>query len=168
MNIRIRPESAADVASIKTVTASAFLHAPHTSHTEHLIVDALRAAGALTVSLVAEANGSIIGHVAASPVSIAEGPDGWFGLGPISVLPEYQRCGIGTRLMHEAIEQLRKCGARGCVVLGDPAFYGRFGFRVNPGLDLPGVPREYFLALCFGTLAPHGTVGYHAAFDAPD
>jgi putative acetyltransferase len=165
MDIEIRAETPADCTTIDAVTVSAFLHAPHTSHTEQRIVDGLRGAGALTISLVAEAAGAVIGHVAISPVAISDGATGWFGLGPISVLPEHQRRGIGSGLVHEALRVLRERGARGCVVLGEPAYYGRFGFRADPRLVLPGVPAEYFQALRFDSSEPRGTVTYHPAFN---
>jgi putative acetyltransferase len=165
MKIEIADETAADVAAIQAVTIAAFLHAPHTSHTEQFIVDALRRAGQLTVSLVAKIDGTVVGHVAISPVSISDGASGWYGLGPISVAPEYQRRGIGSRLMREALRVLREQGAAGCVLLGEPRYYNRFGFRVDPNLKLPGVPLEYFQALSFGACRPRGVVSYHAAFD---
>ena len=166
MKIEIRDETAADVAAIEGVTIAAFLHAPHTSHTEQFIVDALRKAGQLAVSLVANVDGALVGHVAISPVSISDGAAGWYGLGPISVAPEYQRRGIGSRLMREALRVLREHGASGCVVLGEPGYYSRFGFRVDPNLSLPGVPVEYFQAVSFGALHPRGIVSYHSAFNA--
>jgi putative acetyltransferase len=166
MDIEIRNETAADVAAIEAVTIAAFLHAPHTSHAEQLIVDALRNAGQLTVSLVASADGTVVGHVAISPVSISDGATGWYGLGPISVAPEYQRRGIGSRLMREALRVLREHGAIGCVLLGEPGYYSRFGFRVDPNLTLPGVPVEYFQAISFGASYPQGIVSYHSAFNA--
>ena len=161
----IRAESPGDVETIHALTAAAFLHAPHASHTEHLIVDALRAAGQLTLSLVDERNGAIVGHVAVSPVTITDGSRGWFGLGPISVLPDQQGTGTGTGLVRAALQRLRELGASGCVLLGEPAYYGRFGFRAVPGLVLPGVPPEYFQALAFDAPLPHGEVAYHEAFD---
>ena len=175
----IRFERNTDVDAIDAVIAAAFLHAPHTSHTEQHIVRALRGADALAVSLVGEhANGSagvdegagareIVGHVAASPVTVA--PDavaGWFGLGPLAVHPDWQRRGLGIELTHESLADLRALGARGCVVLGEPAYYGRFGFRAESRLVLPGVPPEYFQALAFDGPVPAGTVSYHEAFDA--
>lgn len=165
MNIKIRSESASDASAIEAVTVAAFLDAPHASHTEHHIIDALRKAGELTVSLVAECNGEIVGHVAVSPVTISDGTSDWYGLGPISVLPEYQRRSIGSQLVAAALEALRMRGAAGCVLVGEPAFYGRFGFKAEPQLRLPGVPPEYFQALAFGPSRPRGTVAYHAAFD---
>jgi putative acetyltransferase len=121
MSIRIRPETPADAQTIEAVTAGAFRNAPHTSHTEQHIVDALRKAGKLAISLVAEVDGSVTGHVAISPVSISDGASGWFGLGPVSVLPQHQRRGVGSQLVREALRQLRDAGAAGCVVLGEPA-----------------------------------------------
>jgi len=167
MDICIRNETPNDAAVIEGVTAAAFLNAPHTSHTEQFIVAALRAAGALCVSLVAEAEGNVVGHVAVSPVTISDGAVGWYGLGPISVLPAWQGRGVGAALMRAALEALREMGAAGCVVLGDPAFYGRFGFKAEPGLVLPDVPPEYFIAIRLGAVdLPCGVVTYHAGFES--
>jgi len=164
VNVTLRAETAADISSIEAVTFAAFLNAPHTNHTEQHIVNTLRQAGKLTLSLIAEAEGRVIGHVALSPVSISDGTRGWFGLGPISVLPEHQRQGIGTQLMREALLRLRAQGASGCVVLGERAYYGRFGFRHEPALILAGVPAEYFQALTFDGPLPKGVVTYDRAF----
>lgn len=161
----IRPESPGDVEAIHALTAAAFQRAPHTSHTEHLIVDALRAAGQLAVSLVDERQGALVGHVAVSPVAVSDGTRDWFGLGPISVLPGYQGLGVGSGLMRAALQRLRDLGAGGCVLVGEPAFYGRFGFRAWPSLLLPGVPPAYFQALALSGRVPHGEVSYHDAFD---
>jgi putative acetyltransferase len=148
------------------VTIFAFLNAPHASHTEQFIVNALRKAGLLTISLVADAEGTVIGHVAVSAVSISDGASGWFGLGPISVVPEHQGRGVGSRLMHEALRILRKNGAPGCVLLGEPGYYSRLGFHADPNLILPDVPPEYFQAISLDSTRPHGTVSYHEAFSA--
>ena len=153
---------------IEAVTISAFQNAPHTRHTEQYIVRELRKAGRLTISLVAEANGKMIGHVAVSPVSISDGAAAWFGLGPISVTPEYQRCGVGSRLMCEALRILREENAAGCVLLGEPEYYSRFGFQVDPNLVLDDVPPGYFQAISFDSSRPRGTVLYHEAFNAQD
>lgn len=163
----IRAETAADITAIHALTVAAFRHAPHTDHNEQHIVDALRAAGVLTLSLVAEQARQIVGHVAVSPIAVSDGSTDWYGLGPISVAPAYQGQGIGSRLMHEALRMLRDLGAAGCVVLGDPAYYARFGFRPEPTLVLPAVPPEYFQTLAFGPTLAQGEVAYHAAFDAP-
>jgi putative acetyltransferase len=166
MKIEIRDENADDVAAIEAVTAAAFLNAPHTSHTEQFVVNALRRAGKLAISLVADAGAEIIGHVAVSPVSISDGASAWFGLGPISVLPEHQRRGVGSLLMREALRILHVRRAAGCVLLGEPEYYGRFGFQADANLILREVPPQYFLAISFGTSRPHGTVSYHDAFNA--
>jgi putative acetyltransferase len=168
MKIRIRDETAADVAAINAVTIAAFLNAPHTSHTEQFVVSALRRAAKLTLSLVADAGGEIIGHVALSPVSISDGAGGWYGLGPISVLPEHQGRGVGSLLMRDALRILRARGACGCVLLGEPEYYGRFGFTADPRLILRDVPPQYFLAISFDSSRPQGTVSYHEAFNARD
>lgn len=166
MTPAIRPERPADAAAIQAVTTAAFLNAPHTAHTEQFIVDALRAAGALAVSLVADDAGVVVGHVAVSAVSVSDGTPGWYGLGPISVVPERQRRGIGSLLMDAALRTLREQRAAGCTLAGDPAFYARFGFAADAGLTLPGVPPQYFLVLPFNGPVPRGVVTYHAAFDA--
>ncbi|HBH37988.1 MAG TPA: GNAT family N-acetyltransferase [Curvibacter sp.] len=166
MALRIRDENTLDVPVIEALTEAAFRHAPHRSGTEQHIVNALRRAGQLTLSLVAEEGGVIVGHVAVSPVSVSDGARDWYGLGPISVQPELQGRHIGASLMHAALDGLRARGAAGCVLVGEPAYYNRFGFRCVPGLVYPGIPPEYFMALSFGGSVAQGTVRYHAAFDA--
>lgn len=166
MNPVIRQESPSDAAAIHAVTVAAFLQAPHTAHTEQFIVEALREADALTISLVVEQDGEVVGHVALSPVSVSDGSTGWYGLGPISVRPELQGQGIGSLLMQAAIRLLRERGAAGCVLVGDPSYYSRFGFKPEPSLVLPDVPPEYFQALLFGPLLPQGVVTFHRAFSA--
>ena len=166
MDIEISNEKPGDDLKIHQVTQQAFLHAPHADHTEQFIVDALRRAAALTVSKVAKVDGDIIAHVAISPISLSTGASGWFGLGPISVLPEFQGRGIGSKLMQSSLCALKEMGASGCVVLGDPAYYARFGFKLVDGLVFPGVPAEYFQALSFSGEFPKGEVCYHEAFSA--
>ncbi len=166
MGIWIRKEAPADVAAIEAVTISAFLNAAHTDHTEQFIVNALRSSGQLAVSLVAEDDGAVIGHVAVSPVTISSGATGWYGLGPISVAPEHQGQGVGTRLMKQALAELRLLDAAGCVVLGEPGYYSRFGFKLEPLLVLPDVPPEYFQAISLGSPCPAGIVAYHESFSA--
>lgn len=168
MSIRIRKEAPSDIAAIEAVTVAAFLDAAHASHTEQFIVGALRDSGQLAVSLVADDDGAVIGHVALSPVAISGGAVRWYGLGPLSVAPAHQGRGIGTWLVEQALAELRALGASGCVVLGDPAYYARFGFRAEPALVLPGVAPEYFQAIAFDGPPASGTVAYHASFTARD
>ena len=166
--ILIRKELPTDVAAIEAVTVAAFLNAKHTSHTEQFILNALRQAGQLSISLVADENSTVVGHVAVSPVAISDGTVGWYCLGPVSVVPERQGQSIGGQLVAHALTVLRRLGAAGCVVLGDPAYYSRFGFNAEPSLVLPDVPPEYFQAIAFTDLVPAGTVAYHESFAAQD
>ncbi|HUG58520.1 MAG TPA: N-acetyltransferase [Candidimonas sp.] len=168
MTISIRPETAADIPIIEALTAAAFLNAQHTSHTEQFIVNALRAADQLTLSLVAEEESKVVGHIAVSPITISNERAQWYGLGPVSVSPERQGQGIGSGLIRQALAELRRLGAAGCVVLGDPHYYGRFGFTATSNLVLPGVPPEYFQAILLNLNAtsPTGVVSYHEAFNA--
>ena len=166
MNMSIRNEKVSDIQSIHKLTVAAFLEAPHTDHTEQFIVDALRKSGSLSISLIAEDAGNIVGHVAVSPVSISDGTTSWYGLGPISVSPNEQGKGIGSALMEAAILNLKELNADGCVLLGDPNYYQRFGFSPMNGLELPDVPAEYFQALMFSGDLPQGSVTYHESFSA--
>lgn len=165
-NTQIRPEIPSDAKAIREVTQAAFAKAEHSSGTEGAIVDALRQAEAMTISLVAEADGVVIGHIAFSPVTVDGRNEGWFGLGPVSVDPDRQGNGIGSRLLLEGLALLKANGAKGCVVLGDPHLYMRFGFEQNPRVRYEGVPPEYFMAQAFEFPVPEGCVAYHPAFDA--
>ena len=166
MNLSIRKENPSDTPHIAEVTRAAFATLAISSNTEEYIVEALRDAGALTLSLVAEKAGRIVGHIALSPVAIADGSAHWYGLGPISVIPELHRRGIGKALVHAGLSALKELGAKGCVLVGDPAYYARFGFKNLPQLLLDGVPPQYFLALPFGEDCARGAVTFHAGFSA--
>ena len=162
----IRSETSADIGTIAEVTVAAFKTLAISNQTEQFIIAALRAAKALTVSLVAEANGRIVGHIAFSPVTIADGSPNWYGLGPVSVWPEYQRGGIGSALIQEGISRLKGLGARGCCLVGHPEYYRRFGFRNIRGLVVEGVPEEVFFALPFDDHIPQGMVEFHGGVKA--
>lgn len=162
----IRQEKERDYEAISQVTAAAFASMEHSSGMEVAIIRALRDAGALTISLVAADGDAIIGHIAFSPVTI-NGEDGsWFGLGPVSVQPDLQGRGVGDALIRQGLHELRKQGAAGCVVLGDPAFYRRFGFENDPDLKYTQAPPEYFMQVTFNGSVPAGQVEYHGAFGA--
>jgi putative acetyltransferase len=160
----VRDERASDRTNIAEVTAAAFRDAPHTDGTEHALPAKLRDEGHLAVSLVAEADGQLVGHVAFSPVTVSDGSTDWFGLGPVSVATTCQGQGIGAALIREGLSRLRQMGANGCVVLGEPAYYGRFGFAHDPALSFPGPPPEYFQRIVLAGPAPSGTVTYAPAF----
>lgn len=164
--LSIRNECPSDREAIAAVTRSAFAGHPHSPQTEQFIVDALRRAGALTVSLVAELDDVLVGHIAFSPVVISDGSTGWFGAGPLSVLPYMQGQGLGQELVRQGLERLRLLGAAGCVLVGEPTFYGRFGFTHDPALWLADVPADYFLALTLAGPAASGEVRFHPAFAA--
>ena len=160
----IRKETPSDIDAITQVTIAAFRTLAVSNQTEQFIIKALRAAGALTVSLVAEIDGRVVGHTAFSPVAISDGTRDWYGLGPVSVLPEYQRQGIGKALINEGLSLLKQLGGQGCALVGDPNYYKRFGFKNFPELVHEGVPQEVFLALPFTEKVPQGTVVFHKAF----
>lgn len=166
LKIIIRNETASDIEAISEVTIAAFQTLPVSNHTEQHIIHALRDANALTISLVAEVGGQVVGHIAFSPVTITDGSQNWYGLGPISVLPEYQKQGIGKALVHEGLSLLKVMGGKGCALVGHPHYYERFGFRNDPDLIYQGIPQEYFLVLPFAKPVPQGTVVFHAGFSA--
>jgi putative acetyltransferase len=165
--MEIRPEQPEDIADIRYITEAAFLPMAFSSQTEAAIIEALRAANALTISLVAVEDDEVIGHVAFSPVMIDGQPGGWYGLGPVAVRPDSQRRGVGEALIRAGLTRLFELSPQGCVVLGDPDYYARFGFETQPGLTLPGVAQEFFQCLPLdGHKAPKGTVAFHPGFNA--
>lgn len=164
MNIRL--ERTNDIDVIRELTHAAFKDMPFSDQTEAAIIDALRAAGALSLSLVAIKDEAVVGHVAFSPVIINEKEVGWYGLGPVSVWPNHQKKGVGKALIREGLSRLKGMGAKGCVLLGDPGYYSRFGFETDPDLVFNGAPAVYFQRLVFVPPAPKGEVRYHPGFNA--
>ena len=164
----IRQETQVDIEAITEITKLAFENHPYSQNTEQFIIGMLRTAGVLTVSLVAEIDGAVVGHIAFSPVTFTDGSENWYGLGPVSVMPECQRQGIGSNLVNEGLHRLKDLGAEGCVLVGDPGYYERLGFKRPDGLKHEGVPQENFLALPFGGGIPQGVVEFHPAFAATE
>lgn len=164
--IVIRDEMQDDVPAITQVTIEAFKTLEISDHTEQFVIEALRSAGALTVSLVAETDGLVVGHIAFSPLTFSDGALHWYGLGPVSVLPKYQRQGIGKALVREGLSRLEKLNAQGCCLVGHPEYYRQFGFDNPVGLVHEGVPPEAFFALSFDGHTPKGVVTFHEAFKA--
>ncbi|MFC4352479.1 GNAT family N-acetyltransferase [Fodinicurvata halophila] len=160
----IRNERRDDVETISRLVTEAFQGAAHSDGNEADIVAGLRRAGALAVSLVAEEADDLVGHIAFSPVRIGPSDTGWFGLGPISVRPDRQEQGIGAALVRAGLARLEANGGAGCVLLGDPGYYARFGFRSDPELVMEGVPPDFFLVLPLAGPVPRGTASYHPAF----
>lgn len=166
LNVIIRDETDADIPAINEVTVEAFKALEVSNQTEQFIIKALRQAGALTLSLVAELDGQVIGHIAFSPVSISDGTRGWYGLGPVSVLPAYQRQGVGKALIQHGLARLKDIHARGCCLVGHPEYYKKFGFKNVTELALNGVPQEVFFVLSFDGHIPSGEVTFHEGFTA--
>lgn len=162
----LRNERDADIEAITEITIAAFKNHPISNNTEQFIINALRAAGALTISLVVEIDGQVVGHIAFSPVTVSDGATGWYGLGPVSVLPDYQKQGIGKALINEGLSLLKDMGGQGCALVGDPNYYKRFGFKNYPELVHEGVPQEVFLVLPFTEKIPKGIVVFHEGFKA--
>jgi putative acetyltransferase len=166
MKIVIRNETETDIETISEITKAAFENLAISGHTEQFIIDALRDCKALSISLVAVDGNRVVGHIAISPVKISDGSSAWYGLGPISVLPELQAQGIGKILMQEGLARLRSLGAKGCILVGNPGFYERFGFKSPKDLFIEGVPQQFVLAMPFGESHASGEVKFHDAFAA--
>jgi putative acetyltransferase len=162
----IRDEQPGDVPAIRDVIAAAFKPVPYSRQTEVAIYDALRAAGAMTVALVAEEEGAVVGHIVLSRVTIGAESGDWLGAGPVAVRPDRQGRGIGCALVEAALDRARRLSAPGCVLVGDPAFYGRFGFAARDGLTHDGVPDQFVLGVSLGAPVPQGTIHFHPAFAA--
>lgn len=148
-----RPENAHDVAAIRGVLEAAF-----PTPAEARLVDALRASGRLSVSIVASDGAGVIGHVAFSPVRVGETQG--LGLAPMAVLPEHQSRGVGALLVREGLASCVALRQGFVVVLGEPEYYGRFGFeRASArGLDNEYGADEAFMVLELvpGSLPAHG------------
>jgi putative acetyltransferase len=162
--VTIRPETPEDIASIESIHIAAFANHPYSRQTEHLIVNALRAAGALTVSLIAETGGKVAGHIAFSPMKLDGSDCSWLLAGPLGVLPEFQKQGIGKRLVREGVEAIRRLGAQGCVLVGDPAYYTPLGFKHSAELAMEGVPAENLMYFPVASAIPQGDISHHPAF----
>jgi len=164
--IVIRNETDADVSAITEVTVAAFKTLEISNHTEQFIIAALRTAKALTVSLVAELDGRVIGHIAFSPVTISDGTPNWYGLGPVSVLPAYQRQGIGKALIREGLSRLKDMNAKGCCLVGHPdvswvirIITGNSGSKTCRDLSMRECHRRSF-SLCLSTGILHRALSH--------
>ena len=166
--LRIEPERPGDARQISQLTTTAFAPMPFSDGDEARVIDGLREAGALTLSLVAiTAQGELAGHIAFSRVRIDDQPGDWYGLGPVSVAPRLQRQGVGSALIANGLDRLRDWNAAGCVLLGNPDYYRRFGFLSDPSLTYQGQPNRYFQHLVLKGPPATGDVSFHPAFDGP-
>jgi predicted N-acetyltransferase YhbS len=161
--IDIRTEGEDDVATIRELTQRAFAPMPYADGDEPELIDRLRASGALALSLVATEAGTLVGQVTFSP---AVGDASWFALGPVSVEPARQGEGIGAALIREGLRRLGERGAHGCMLVGNPAYYARFGFELAPALCPPTQPEAYFQALVLEA-PPTAALEFDPAFYVP-
>jgi putative acetyltransferase len=165
VGLDIRSEQPGDVQSIHALVKRAFATQPHADGDEQDLIDRLRQRGELSLSLVASLPGpGIVGHIGFSPAWIDGQDRGWFQMAPVSVEPAFHRQGIGGALIRAGIVQLQEQRAHGIGVVGDPAYYERFGFQDLPGLAPVGPDAVYFRAIAFGGPAPRGVVSYASAF----
>ncbi len=160
----IRSETPTDIEAIVEVTKAAFADDSFSQQTEHFTINDLRADDALVISLVSEVEGKVVGHIAFSSVTISDGTTNWHGLGPVSVLPEYQGRRIGTALVNKGLALLESIDSKGSVLIGLPTYFSRFGFWNHPQLVHEGIPQEVFAAKSFVGQMPSGIVEFHQAF----
>ncbi len=162
----VRAETPADPAAVRHLHTTAF-----TTPEEAALVDALRAGASPLVSLVAEDDGRVIGHVMFSPVTLPGHPDfRLMGLAPLAVLPTHQRRGVGAALARAGLDRCREIGVGAVFVLGDPKYYGRFGFVRADGFGCPfDAPSEDWMDVELEPGYLSGATGptrWHPAFDA--
>ena len=158
--MEIRPEAQSDYDTIHALTKTAFAPMAFSDGTEADCIDKLRADGDLVISLVAIDGSKLVGHVAFSPVYIDEASSGWFALGPVSVWPEFQKTGIGSALINEGLAQLKQRSVPGCVLIGDPKYYCRFGFIGDGRLSYRELPKEFVQWISFGDVRPRGALRF--------
>lgn len=162
----IRDEQPDDLAAIHDLTRRAFAPMPFAAGDEQDLIDALRDAGALSLSLVATIDGKLVGHIAFSPATTEDGGSAWFALGPVAVEPNLQKQGVGSALINSGIQRLGAAGASGFILTGNPAYYTRFGFKPRPDLCPPEDPAEYFMVLALGDEEPSSRFAFHPLFHA--
>jgi predicted N-acetyltransferase YhbS len=165
-DIIVRDQTEDDFAAVHELVIAAFKTALFTAGTEQFIMDVLWRSGAATVALVAEDAGVLVGQAAFSKVLVAGKDVGWHGCGPVSIVPDRQRQGIGSALMRVGLDRLHRLGSKGCVLVGHPDYYPRFGFVSTTAMFEPGVPPEAFMALAFSGPLPEGQVDFDEAFKA--
>jgi putative acetyltransferase len=163
-HIEIRPEDTSDIATIRAITISAFRDRPYAGGDEQDVIDRLRSASALSVSLVAVIEQEILGHIAFSPAQLSDASQPWFALGPVSVLPTHQGQGIGSAMIERGLGELRKRDALGCILTGNPQYYRRFGFELSPQNVPANESAEYFMLKLLAAVHPSGKFAFHRAF----
>lgn len=163
--MQIRNEQESDYLPIERLTKAAFEGKPYSSGTEEYLAQKLRDDNALTISLVAVVEGDVVGHIAISKVHIDGENHGYFGVGPLAVLPKMQGSGVGTKLLKSALSKLEDMAASCCVLVGDPNYYSRMGFELEKEIIYTGAPAEYFQSIRFSDDRLVGEVKFHSAFE---
>jgi putative acetyltransferase len=162
--IRIRPETTSDREAIYEVTRRAFRGMPFTDGDEPDLIDNLREAGLLVLSLVAEDGDTVVGQITFSPATISSGTGPWYALGPVSVEPERQGEGIGSRLVNEGLNAISARNALGCILTGNPLYYRRFGFELRPKNCPLKEQKEHFMVRLLADVEPEGSFVFHSLF----
>ena len=162
-DLTIRLEKREDRNAIWQLTKDAFDGRPYAGGDEQDVIDRLRAAGALVVSLVAMEGDTLVGQASFSPAELSSGKGTWFALGPISVAPDHQGRGIGGKLIEAGIEAIGKLRASGCILTGDPSYYSRHGFAPAPEHCPANEPAEFFMLRLITNQAVRGNFTFHQA-----
>lgn len=166
-DVTIRPERLADHAVVGDLITTAFAGMPYADGDEAELVETLRRENAISVSLVAESSGAVMGQIVFSPAFAPDGAEIWYALGPVAVHPAHQRAGVGSKLVRAGLQAITQLGANGCILVGNPAYYVRFGFALAPANAPVGEPAEFFMVKLLGrTPQPSGAISFHRAFAA--
>jgi len=163
-SLEIRSERESDHARIRSVTELAFRDMPYADGDEQDVIERLRSAGALTLSLVAVLDREMVGHIAFSPANVADASHPWFALGPVSVLPTHQHRKIGSSLIERGLSEIRELGALGCILTGNPEYYRRFGFELAPQNVPKNEQKDFFMLKRLTAAKPTGAFQFHEAF----
>lgn len=173
--IEIRDEKPGDESAIREVTEQAFEGSEFGYNGEAGLIDELRSQNAATISLVAEVSDQIVGHILFSPATIErkDGLSKGFGLAPMSVLPEFQKQGIGSRLIKDGLEIVSESDCDFVIVLGHPEYYPKFGFAPasasNVVCEFEGIPDEAFMIRWFkqpASVDERVAAKYHPVFSS--
>ena len=163
MDFKIRSEELEDIGPVRAILKATFPTAA-----ESKLVDALRSNGKAIISLVAVNNDEVLGHILFSPVSTTPpGEAKGIGLAPVAVRPDIQSKGIGSGLIREGLRLCKELGYNYCVVLGNPKYYGRFGFEKASNFGLQneyGVDEEFMVTRFSKHELPYGLVRYASEF----
>lgn len=162
--MHLRQEMPQDAQAVREITSMAFAPKAYSDGTEADLPAALHADGDMVVSLVAVEGDAVLGHVAFSPVTIDGAACGWMGLGPIAVHPDRQLQGIGSALITEGLARIKAMGAKGCVLIGDPRYYHRFGFVGDGALRYQDLSAELVQWVSLDGSTPKGVLGFAPAF----